>query len=85
MKILFAIIITLGFVSNAFADDWRMRRLDLDTDGYVSKAELKEVGCTVNLSLFDYADKNNDDLLDQRELRRASNYIVRSNCPRPKA
>ncbi len=84
MKNLFAIVIALGFVSNAFADDWRMRRLDLDMDGYVSKAELRDAGCRVNISLFEYADKNDDDLLNQKELRKASEYIVKRRCPRPK-
>ena len=84
MKNLFAIIVALGFVSNAFADDWRMRRLDLDMDGYVSKAELRDAGCTVNRSLYEYADKNDDGLLNQRELRKASEYIVKRRCPRPK-
>ena len=46
-KQIFALVVTLGFVSNAFADDWRMRKYDLDGDGYVVADELKDCGCIV--------------------------------------
>tara|TARA_B100000900_G_scaffold413641_1_gene438127 strand:+ start:2504 stop:2752 length:249 start_codon:yes stop_codon:yes gene_type:complete len=82
MKNLFAVIVALGFISNAWADDWRMRKFDFNMDGYVSKLELKEAGCRINNSLFLYADKDDNDLLDQKELRRASEYIVKKRCPK---
>ena len=83
MKWFLALVLFL-FATDTFADDWRMRRLDLDTDGFVSKAELRDAGCTINHSLYAYADKNDDGLLNQRELRKASEYIVKRRCPRPK-
>lgn len=82
MKNIFALVVTLGFVSNAFADDWRMRKFDMNSDGFVTVAELKECGCTVNPGLFKAADKNSDGVLSKRELRKASEYIIRRRCPR---
>ena len=82
MKKLFALVVTLGFVSNAFADDWRMRKFDVNSDGFVTVEELKECGCEVKLGLFNAADKNNDGVLSKRELRKASEYIIRRRCPR---
>ena len=82
MKKLFALIVTLGFVSNAFADDWRMRKFDLDQDGFVIPAELKSAGCVVKVGLFNAADKNDDGKLSKKELRTASEYIVKRKCPR---
>ena len=51
-KQIFALVVTLGFVSNAFADDWRMRKYDLDGDGYVVADELKDCGCIVRPGFF---------------------------------
>ena len=45
------------FVSDAFADDWRMRKFDLDQDGFVVPAELEVAGCVVKPGLFKAADK----------------------------
>ena len=46
------------------------------------KEELLEAGCTVKNGLFNAADKNNDGKLSKKELRKASEYIVRHRCPR---
>ena len=82
MKQLFSILVLSLFVSNAFADDWRMRKLDADLDGFVVKQELKAAGCRVKPSLFNAADKNDDGKLSKKELRKASEYIVRRPCPK---
>jgi hypothetical protein len=84
MKKLFALIVTLGFVSNAFADDWRMRKFDLDADKLITKDELEIAGCNYKATtfFFDRADKNGDDFLNTREARNATEYIFKSNCPR---
>ena len=70
------------FVSDAFADDWRMRKFDLDQDGFVVPAELEVAGCVVKPGLFKAADKNDDGKLSKRELRTASEYIIRHRCPK---
>ena len=59
-----------------------MRKFDANQDGFVVVDELKAQGCTVRMGLFNNADKNNDGKLSQKELRKASEYIVRSKCPR---
>lgn len=82
MKKIFALIVTLGFATNSFADDWRMRKYDLNQDGFVSPNELKQNGCVVKMGLFEHADKNSDGLLSRGELRKASEYIIRHRCPR---
>tara|TARA_B100000902_G_C26953103_1_gene736811 strand:- start:395 stop:646 length:252 start_codon:yes stop_codon:yes gene_type:complete len=70
------------FVSDAFADDWRMRKFDANSDGFVVAEELKAKGCTVKPGLFKNADKNKDGKLSKGELRRASEYMVRNRCPK---
>ena len=82
MKKLFALVTLSFFVSDAFADDWRMRKFDANSDGFVVVSELKAKGCTVKKGLFNYADKNDDGKLSSKELRKATNYMVRSKCPR---
>ena len=54
MKQIFAVIVTLGFISNAFADDWRMRKFDLNDDMKIERAELIAAGCSIKAtgSLF---------------------------------
>ena len=42
MKQLFALAVCLMFVSDLFADDWRMRKYDFDKDGMLNKSEAKE-------------------------------------------
>lgn len=70
------------FVSDAFADDWRMRKFDINQDGFVVVSELKANGCKVKPGLFNVADKNDDGKLSKKELRIASEYIVRRRCPK---
>ena len=84
MKKLFALIITFGFVSNAFADDWRMRKFDLNADEFITKDELMAAGCNYKATtfFFERADLNGDLKLGNREARRATEYIFRSNCPK---
>ena len=62
--------------------DWRMERYDLDGDNLISVEELKASGCKVKKSLFNAADKNRDSFLDKQEIRKASEYIIRRNCPK---
>lgn len=80
MKKIFALAVLGLFVSNAHAD-WRMERFDSDLDGFVVKEELLAKGCTVKPSLFRAADKNEDGKLSKKEIRQATNYIVRNRCP----
>ena len=84
MKKLFALIVTLGFVSESFADDWRMRKFDLNEDEMIERHELISAGCSVKAtgSLFEYADKNGDDMLNVREARKATHYIFKKRCPK---
>ena len=81
MKVLTAIVLSL-FMTDAFADDWRMRKFDFNGDELISKIELDAVGCKVSKSLYKKADKDNDGHLNKKEARAASNYIFRSNCPK---
>ena len=82
MKKILPIALLGLFVSDAFADDWRMRKFDADQDGFVIVAELKGAGCVVKPGLFKIADKNKDGKLSKGELRKASEYIIRNRCPR---
>lgn len=84
MKNLFTITLLLFFVTDAFADDWRMRKFDLDKDQLITKSELLTAGCSVRAtkSLFDHADKNSDGALNKREARNATAYIFKRRCPR---
>ena len=84
MKKFFAIAVCFAFVANAFADDWRMRKFDLDKDQLITKSELLTAGCSVRAtkSLFNHADKNSDGALNKREARNASAYIFKRRCPR---
>ncbi len=84
MKKLFALIVMLGFATESFADDWRMRKFDLNADEYITKDELMKAGCNLKATtmFFKIADKNDDLKLGAREARRASDYLFRSNCPR---
>ena len=83
MKKLLSVIVFSMFVSDAFADDWRMRKFDLNDDNVISEAELIQVGCVRTTKLFDRADRNGDDVLNRREARNAT-YIIFKNrrvCP----
>jgi len=79
-KIMTAMIACLIAIP-AYAD-WRMERYDLDGDNLISVEELKASGCKVKKSLFNAADKNRDSFLDKKEIRKASEYIIRRNCPK---
>ncbi len=81
MKWFLALVLFL-FATESFADDWRMRKFDMNMDGFVTKEELIFNGCVVKNSLFKYADKNDDGKLSKKELRKATNYMVRNRCPR---
>ena len=82
MKKFFAIAICFAFVGNAFADDWRMRKFDINEDGKIERPELISAGCGPKAvgGLFDHADKNGDDLLNVKEARAATHYIFRRHC-----
>ena len=82
MKKIFALMTLSFFVTDAFADDWRMRKFDVNQDGFVEVEELKSQGCTVRMGLFNAADKNDDGKLSKGELRKASEYMIRHRCPR---
>ena len=84
MKKLFALIVTLGFASDSFADDWRMRKFDLNLDEVITQSELLAAGCNYKATtvFFDKADRNKNGELSVKEARQASNYIFKSNCPR---
>ena len=82
MKKILPIAILGLFASDAFADDWRMRKFDANQDGFVVVSELKAQGCEVRPGLFKAADKNNDNKLSKKELRKASEYMIRHRCPR---
>ena len=80
MKKLFTLSMLFAFASTANAD-WRMDRFDVNDDGFVTPYELELNGCTVKQGLFNAADKNDDGKLSKKELRKASEYIVRRRCP----
>ena len=81
MKWFLALVLFL-FATDTFADDWRMRKFDMNMDGFVTKEELIFNGCVVKKGLFKYADKNDDGKLSKKELRKATNYMVRNRRPR---
>ena len=82
MKQLLAVAVFSLFVSDAFADDWRMRKFDLNGDLQITAGELVQSGCTNIAYRFRYADKNGDGFLNTREARKATELIFRSRCPR---
>ncbi len=83
MKKLLSISIFSLFVSDAFADDWRMRKFDLNGNNEISEAELIQYGCVKTAKMFNYADKNGDDVLNKREARNATHIIFKNRriCP----
>jgi len=80
MKKLFAIMTLSFFVSDAFADDWRMRKFDMNGDGFITVEEFESLGCKVRKSLFSYADKNSDGKLNAKETRKASSVLKLNKC-----
>lgn len=79
---MFAVLVAGMFVSNAFADDWRLRKYDLNYDMVIELSELRESGCRVSNHIFKHADKNGDGVLNRREAQKASTLIFRNKCPR---
>jgi Ca2+-binding EF-hand superfamily protein len=59
----------------AMAQD-RAAKYDKDGDNKVSFAELSET-CEVSKSLFEIADKNEDGVLSNKEMREARAYLFR--------
>ena len=81
MKKIFAIAVCCMFVGNVFADDWRMKKYDINSDGSVTHQELLDKGCKLRAGLFKHADKSGDGVLSQKELRKGSTYLL-SRCPK---
>ena len=84
MKKLFALTTLFLFASDSFADDWRMRKFDLNLDEVITQSELLAAGCNYKATtyFFDRADRNKNGELSIKEARLASNYIFKSNCPK---
>ena len=66
MKQLLAVAVFSLFVSDAFADDWRMKKFDLNGDLQITSGELIQSGCTNIAYRFRYADKNGDGKLSKK-------------------
>ena len=83
MKKLLSMSVFLLFMSDAFADDWRMRKFDFNEDNVISEAELVQGGCKRIGKMFDHADKNGDGKLNKREAKNATWIIFknRKRCP----
>lgn len=81
MKKLISVSVLSLFISDAFADDWRMRKFDFNADNVISEAELIQGGCRKISQMFDYADKNGDNVLNVREARKATHLIFKPRCP----
>lgn len=82
MKKYFATLVLCLFATESFADDWRLRKYDLNYDSVIELSELREQGCNVSDYIFDHADKNGDGVLNRLEARKASTLIFRNKCPR---
>ena len=84
MKKLFALTTLFLFASDSFADDWRMRKFDLNLDEVITQSELLAARCNYKATtfFFDRADRNKNGELSVKEARQASNYIFKSNCPK---
>lgn len=80
MKQLFTFALLGLFVTDAFADDWRMRKFDMNGDGFITVEEFQALGCKVRKSLFSYADKNSDGKLNAKETRKASSVLKLNKC-----
>lgn len=72
------VLVTLAFFAPlSYAQD-RVTQYDFDEDGKVSYEDLNRF-CTVSEKLFERADKNGDDYLNNSELRAAKRYLL-SRC-----
>ena len=49
MKQLLSVVMLSLFVSDAFADDWRMRKFDLNDDMKIERSELIAAGCSITI------------------------------------
>ena len=67
------------FVSNAFTDDWRMRKYDLNYDMVIELSELRESGCRVSNHIFKHADKNGDGVLNRREAQKVQHSSLETS------
>ena len=65
----------LAVVSAAALAQDRVAMFDMNSDGKVDFIELS-TSCEVSKSLFERADKNNDGLLSNTELRAAKAYLL---------
>lgn len=83
MKKLLSVSVLSLFISDAFADDWRMRKFDFNADNVISEAELIQGGCQKVGKIFDHADKNGDNVLNRREAKNATWLIFKNKkrCP----
>jgi len=76
-------ILALALVSTpALAVD-RVAQYDFDKDGKVSFEDVNRF-CTVSKSLFARADKNNDGVLTNAEMRTAKEYLFKNCMELPK-
>tara|TARA_R100001015_G_C4473801_1_gene56571 strand:+ start:77 stop:313 length:237 start_codon:yes stop_codon:yes gene_type:complete len=76
-KVIFIYILSL--ITFVIHSDSRMDKFDSNNDGQVSSQEIIEQGCSLNLSLFNYADKDNNGFLNVRELRKGR-YTALRGC-----
>ena len=69
MKWFLALVLFL-FATESFADDWRMRKFDMNMDGFVTKEELIFNGCVVKNGLFkvDEAEKLFDYIFEGKKV-----------------
>ncbi len=76
-------ILALALVATpALAVD-RLSQYDFDKDGRVSFEDVNRY-CTVSKSLFERADKNNDEFLSNAEMRSAKEYLFENCMDMPK-
>ena len=68
----------LAFVSVAAMAQDRVTKFDKNGDAKVDFAELS-TSCEISKNLFERADKNNDGVLSETEMRTAKAYLF-SNC-----
>lgn len=72
------LILALALVATPVVAQDRVSKFDQNKDGVVDLNELR-VECEVSTSLFERADKNNDGVLTNGEMRSAKAYLF-SRC-----
>ena len=77
-----ALLVILGLFSTTAIAVERVKQFDIDKDLHVNYTELKSK-CKVTLEQFYLADKNNDNVLSETELRTAKYYLF-SKCNKEK-